>query len=117
MGFLVGSGLTVVHFFLSWELTSTTRLSFAHLREDGQKQICGDVLDYAISQINSPPGHSSCVQALVILTCVSPWLCNTSCFCLLRLAGHSSSTGHKQTSSSDLEAQTSSVQWKAADEI
>lgn len=31
MGFLVGSGLTVVHFFLSWELTSTTRLSFAHL--------------------------------------------------------------------------------------
>lgn len=33
MGFLVGSGLTVVHFFLSWELTSTTRLSFAHLRE------------------------------------------------------------------------------------
>lgn len=33
MGFLVGSGLTVVHFFLSWELTSTTRLSFAHLKE------------------------------------------------------------------------------------
>lgn len=33
MGFLVGSGLTVVHFFLSWELTSTTRLSFAHLRQ------------------------------------------------------------------------------------
>lgn len=33
IGFLIGSGLTVVHFFLSWELTSTTRLSFAQLRQ------------------------------------------------------------------------------------
>lgn len=32
MGFLVGSGLTVVHFRLSWELTSTTLVSLAHLR-------------------------------------------------------------------------------------
>lgn len=33
MGFLVGSGLTVVHFRLSWELTSTTLVSLAHLRQ------------------------------------------------------------------------------------
>lgn len=33
MGFLVGSGLTVVHFLLSRELTSTTLVSLAHLRQ------------------------------------------------------------------------------------
>lgn len=32
MGFLVGSGLTVVHFRLSWH-TSTTLVSLAHLRQ------------------------------------------------------------------------------------
>lgn len=35
IGFLVGSERTVVHFFLSWELTSTTRLSLVHLSQEG----------------------------------------------------------------------------------
>lgn len=39
MGFLVGRGLTVVHFFLSWELTSTTLRSLAHLRRRDRKPV------------------------------------------------------------------------------
>lgn len=35
IGFLVGSDRTVVHFFLSCELTSTTRLSLVHLSPEG----------------------------------------------------------------------------------
>lgn len=39
-------------------------------------------------------------------TCVLLLQSNTSCFCLPRWVGRFSSTGHRQTSSSDLEAQT-----------
>ncbi len=115
MGFLVGRGLTVVHFFLSWELTSTTRLSFAHLRQKDKKNEAYDVLNSTVSSV-SPPVHSH-VQHSVILTCVAPWLSNTSCFCRLRWVGRFSSTDHRQTSSSDWEVQTFFVHWKAADDI
>lgn len=39
IGFLVGSDRTVVHFFLSWELTSTTRLSLVHLSQEGEASL------------------------------------------------------------------------------
>lgn len=55
MGFLVGSGLTVVHFFLSWELTSTTRLSFAHLRQKDRNWVSGIGLNCFAYQFTSCP--------------------------------------------------------------
>lgn len=54
IGFLVGSGLTVVHFLLSLELTSTTRLSFAHLK---QRQI-GNILVKYWNKDSSSLTHS-----------------------------------------------------------
>lgn len=48
MGFLVGRGLTGVHFFLSCEVTSTTLRSLAQLRQTEQK-----VYDHRVSLTSS----------------------------------------------------------------
>lgn len=76
MGFLVGSDLTVVHFFLSWELTSTTRLSFAHLSEKGTPS--HDVLNWLhlfpyLKHLNTHVCLALAVQYFLFLSASHSW--------------------------------------------
>ena len=77
MGFFVGSGRIVIHFLRSMELTSTTRLSFAHLHQisDANQYACKAHLNFFNEDLREAVTHICLALAVQYFLLLSASLC------------------------------------------